>query len=43
MRKAQEVERLRSALRPRAPPLSRKAAELDQACLIGVQGESELG
>src|SRR5215211_1887867 len=42
MRKAQEVERLRSALPPRAPPLNRKAAELDQACFIRVQHQPEL-
>ena len=42
MRKAQEVERLRSALPPDAPPLSRKAAELNQARFIRVQSEPEL-
>jgi hypothetical protein len=43
MRESQEVERLRPALPPRAPPFRRKAAELDQARLIRVQSESELG
>src|SRR5437764_9897857 len=43
MREPQEVERLRSILLPHAPPFRRIAAELDQARLIGMQSESELG
>ena len=37
MREPQEVERLRPALPPPAPPLGRIAAELDQARLIRMQ------
>ena len=43
MREPQEVERLRPALPPGAPPLSREAAELDKARFIRVQSKSELG
>jgi hypothetical protein len=42
VRKAQEVERFRSALPPPAPPVDRKPAELDQTRLVRVQGEPEL-
>src|SRR4051812_30915949 len=42
MREPQEVERLRSALPPGAPPFRRKAAELDQARFIRVQHQPEL-
>ena len=43
MREPKEVERLRSALPPPAPPLSRKTTELNQPRLIRVQAQSELG
>ena len=42
MREAEEIEGLRFPLAPGRSPLSRVAAELDQAGLVGVQRQAEL-